>query len=145
MIEVVNRSGYNGESYYVGRPSPLGNPYTHVGSRHAEYRVATRDEAVDKYESWLKEKLGSDNEISREFWSLVEFYKDFGRLVLSCWCAPKRCHADVIARMIKEHVDAGTSLQEYQEQSQAMEEEGCCEDVQEEDAGGERVVGCSEG
>jgi len=101
MIRVVNRSSYTGVACYVGRPGPLANPYTHVPSKHAQWKVENRDEAVDRYQEWLTEKLKTDNETSQAFKELVDVYRDFGGLVLSCWCAPKRCHAEVIAEMIK--------------------------------------------
>ena len=143
MIKIVNRSNYDGHASYVGRPGPLGNPYSHVQSGMAEYMVGTRDEAVDMYEPWLKEKLKTDNDTSRAFGDLVEVYEAFGHLVLSCWCAPKRCHAEVIAKLIEEKVCAGETLQESKKQGEAVEGESCCEDVEEEDAGREGVVGCS--
>ena len=104
MIKIVNRSDYVGLAVYVGRPSPLANPYSHVPSRYAKWRVATRDEAVDKYREWLLEMLTMENDTSRAFRELVQVYRDFGALVLSCWCAPKKCHAEVIAELIRQEV-----------------------------------------
>jgi len=104
MIEVVNRKDYGGVAYYVGRPGPLANPYTHVPSRYAKWKVASRDEAVDKYREWLLEMLTMENETTEAYRELVQSYRDFGGLVLSCWCAPKRCHADVLKEMILQEV-----------------------------------------
>ncbi len=104
MIKVVNRKMYKGtDGCYVGRPSPLGNPYTHLsGSKHAKFKVATRDEAVEKYQEWLKNALENDRVVYNAFWHLVQFYRDFGKLVLVCHCAPQRCHAEILREMILE-------------------------------------------
>lgn len=103
MIKVVNRKTYKGtDGVYVGRPSPLGNPYTHVPSKYAEFKVATRDEAVEKYREWLQNALKHDRVVYNAFWHLVQFYRDFGQLTLACHCAPKRCHAEVLRDMILE-------------------------------------------
>jgi hypothetical protein len=55
MINVVNKKTFKGGGVYIGRPSPLGNPYTHIADRRtlAQNVVKTRDEAVAKYAEWL--------------------------------------------------------------------------------------------
>ncbi len=107
MIRVVNRRNYRGhDAVYVGRGTPLGNPYSHLptGSSQAKFKVETRDEAVDKYAEWLPDAMKTDPMVRKVFEGLVQFYRDFGELTLSCYCAPKRCHAEVIARMVQEAV-----------------------------------------
>ncbi len=66
---------------YVGRPSKWGNPFT-IG------RDGTRDEVVEKYRAWLP-MSGLDPRELRG--------KD-----LVCWCAPERCHADVLLEKANE-------------------------------------------
>jgi len=125
VIHIRNRRKYKGDGVYVGRPtSPLGNPFSHVPSKYADVMVATRDEAVDRYEPWLREKLQTDPQVRKAFDDLVQFYRDFGELILICWCEPKRCHAGIIKRLILEAVGAEASHQEHQEQSQALEAAG---------------------
>jgi len=125
MIRVVNKKTYGGDGVYVGRPHPLGNPFSHIrSSTRAEVIVGSRDEAVERYEEWLKEKLETDSLVRRAFEDLVQFYRDFGELTLICWCEPKRCHAGVLKRLILERVGAGETHQEHQEQSQALEAAG---------------------
>jgi len=102
MIRVENRKTYRGDGIFVGRPSPLGNPYSHLSFSKAEFRVATRDEAVDNYRGWLEEKLDSNNPASRLFLNLLDQYEKTGELVLICFCKPERCHADIIKEMIEE-------------------------------------------
>jgi hypothetical protein len=67
------------DAVYVGRPSEFGNPFV-IG------RDGTRDEVVDKYRGWL---MGQPE--------LVEKAKQqLAGKNLVCWCAPARCHADVL-------------------------------------------------
>lgn len=72
---------------YVGRGSPFGNPFTHGESRLAQFRVATRAEAIARYEDWLLQQP-----------ELVARLPELRGKVLGCWCAPLPCHAEVLAR-----------------------------------------------
>ena len=93
MISVGSRKrGDIGE--YVGRPSPLGNPF-----RPSEQGVG---ETLNKYEVWLKDRIAVwDTKVTDELRRLEEIAKE-GDLVLVCFCAPNPCHADVIKRAIEE-------------------------------------------
>lgn len=70
---------------YVGRPSRYGNPYT-IG------RDGTRAEVIAKYEAWLRSQPELVARVKRELRGKV----------LSCWCAPLPCHAEVLARIAVE-------------------------------------------
>jgi len=102
MIRVVNRR-FCSKGEYIGRPSPLGNPFTHLSnSKHAEIMVATRDEAIDGYEQWLHGKLrDGDHGIAMELRRLKSILDDTGNLTLVCWCKPARCHGDVIKSILE--------------------------------------------
>lgn len=113
MIKIVNKHWYKGEdgSYeWIARPSVLGNPFTHLkGKTTAQYTVSSRDEACEKYEEWIKEELKKDGEVKKEFNRLVQKYKDTGKLVLMCYCAPYRCHGETLAKLIKESINIDIS------------------------------------
>jgi hypothetical protein len=145
VIRIENKKTFKGEGVYVGRPSPLGNPFSHVPSTKAEFRVETRDEAVDCYEPWLRGKLKTDTLVKTAFWTLVDFYRVFGDLTLICWCVPKRCHAEIIAKLIEEAIDAGETCNEPPQQVQAVETQGSGEDVAEQDLAGEDSVETTQG
>lgn len=82
---------------YVGRPSPLGNPYSHLPLTLAKYRVATRDEAIKAYRGWLEERIGAkDPRVCGELQRLAALARERGTLMLVCWCSPLRCHAEVV-------------------------------------------------
>lgn len=72
-------------SYYSLEQSVFANPYT-----VDEYE---REEAVRLYELWLFEQLVCED----------SFYEAFTELVgesLACWCLPKLCHGEVLARAV---------------------------------------------
>ena len=109
MINVVNKKSWKGEGHYIGRPTPLGNPFSHMCGTTAEFRVATRDEAVERYRDWLLGRLDSDNPATRMFVALLDEYESRGELTLVCNCTPLSCHANVIRDFILEatHQDGG--------------------------------------
>ena len=112
MITVVNRRTYTGPwdetVVYVGRPTPLGNPFTHLAVAHtkAEHHVATREEAISSYRVWLRTALRvpfSEGRVA--FQTLVDLRFRHGHLTLVCWCAPLPCHAHVLAEEVMRWIE----------------------------------------
>lgn len=68
---------------YCGRPSLLGNPFTHIKDKKtkAEFLVNTREEAVSKHKEYISEHS-----------ELLPMIYDLKGKTISCWCAPKLCH-----------------------------------------------------
>lgn len=99
-ITVVNKHhGKIGE--YIGRGNPLGNRFSHMQNTRAEFIVGSRDEAVDRYEGWLTERMEvRDQEILTELYRLKQLAES-GPLNLVCFCAPRRCHGDVVKKVIE--------------------------------------------
>ena len=79
---------------YVGRPSPLGNPFA-IG------RDGDRTEVIAKYRKWLWNNLDYGTPQQIELDRLAEKFIAQRGLTLVCWCAPLPCHADVIASAIE--------------------------------------------
>lgn len=73
------------EYTYIGRGSPWGNPFV-IGPD------GSRDCVIAKYEKWIREQP--------ELLARLPELKD---KVLACWCAPLRCHASVLLKLMKEH------------------------------------------
>ena len=89
-IRVLNKRLVADRGEYVGRPSPLGNPFKLE-------RESDRESVIERYEVWLHEKIRTRNKVvCDELNRLYKIARDSGVLELLCWCAPKRCHADVI-------------------------------------------------
>lgn len=82
---------------YIGRDNPslglrdigYGNPFSHKAVSQAEFRVATRDEAIERFEAWVLDQPDLVLRIKREL----------AGKTLGCWCAPLRCHGEVLARI----------------------------------------------
>lgn len=69
---------------YIGRGSPWGNPFV-IGPD------GTREEVIKKYEDWI-----------RTVSELLKRLDELDGKILGCWCVPKRCHGDVLIKLIEE-------------------------------------------
>ena len=99
MISIVNRRTAgevrNGTvRIYVGRPSPLGNPFV-IG------RDGDRDGVIKKYRDWMIGELRREEPSVIDELLRIEALGKKGTVELECWCAPLRCHAEVIKEVIQ--------------------------------------------
>jgi len=86
---------------YIGRPSEWGNPYSHKDGTIAQFKVATREEAIEKYEEYLRS--------NSHLMGKIECLR--GK-ILGCWCAgkepltqndtPFKCHGQIILKILAE-------------------------------------------
>lgn len=89
MISIVK--GPIPGSHYVGRPTPLGNPFPAT-----DKSLAARNIACDRYHEWFYAKVKSGDEaVLNELRILYRKARD-GDLMLRCYCAPLRCHSQTI-------------------------------------------------
>lgn len=81
MPRVLNKrsSGVPGGAVFIGRPSKFGNPFV-IG------RDGDRDEVVRKYREWICTQPALLHAAKTELAG-----KD-----LVCFCAPLKCHGDVL-------------------------------------------------
>lgn len=104
-IKVVNKKTHEPTEYdyYIGRPSMLGNPYTHLDtSKLSKFKVDTRDEAIALYEDYFYERVNNyDIDFLNELDKMYKIYKEHGELNLVCWCKPKSCHGDHIKKYLE--------------------------------------------
>ena len=120
-VSVVNLKTHKktDHDYYVGRPSVLGNPYTHLqDSRTAKYIVDDRETAISLYKDYFYDNLHTDafqNEIKK----IIEIYDEHGEVNLCCWCKPKSCHGDYI----KEYIDRILKERKIKEAKEATRED----------------------
>lgn len=94
MCQVVNRKHMSvnmndADIVYIGRGSVWGNPFSHKAGTKALWRVKTRDEAVDSYRSHLWKSISSEQ-------ITIEMLKALDGKRLACYCAPLKCHGDII-------------------------------------------------
>jgi len=93
----------HGEPYdvYIGRGSPFGNPFK-IG------KDADRDAVVESYRHYFLTKLHLDADFTQKVIALR------GKR-LGCYCAPERCHGEVIAELLDAGYIDGVSPEEYRE------------------------------
>ena len=77
---------------YIGRPSKWGNPFT-IG------RDGTRAEVISKFREYL---LNTP--------SLLAEVKKLQGKTLACWCHPKPCHGDVLAKLAEAEAEEPPGL-----------------------------------
>ena len=92
MITVAKASNFF-EEVYVGRPSILGNPFR-IGPD------GDRDSVIAKYKIWILGQIETNGAVRAELVKIKRLAEK-GNVVLYCWCAPLKCHADVIKSLIE--------------------------------------------
>jgi hypothetical protein len=85
---VVNKYHSLPFDLYIGRGSKWGNPFTHMENTQAEFKVETRDEAVQAYRNWVVQQP-----------KLLEMIPELQGKTLCCFCKPKSCHGDVLSEL----------------------------------------------
>ncbi|MEU6721661.1 DUF4326 domain-containing protein [Nonomuraea sp. NPDC046802] len=82
LVVHSKRSHYD---VYIGRPSKWGNPFV-IG------RDGNREQVIARYEQWLTEQP-----------QLLAALHELTGKILGCWCAPRPCHGDVLARLANQN------------------------------------------
>lgn len=82
VVKMQGRRPRRPDEVFIGRPSRWGNPFL------AGYD-GTRDEVVDKYLEWI---------ITQPH--LMDQLPNLAGKKLLCYCAPLRCHGDVLADLV---------------------------------------------
>ncbi len=98
-VVVVNRHTYSGPRdntfVYIGRGTPLGNQWSNLSGTAATYRVATREEAVSRFDGWLWEQIEKGDGPAFTFiQQLMRRAANGEQIKLACSCTPKLCHGD---------------------------------------------------
>ena len=94
MIKVGRRT--TTRSIYIGRPSPLGNPYS-----MKDKSIEERNRVCALYQKWFDDKVVNKDP---EVMLALELIPNDA--VLGCYCSPLRCHGDTI----KKYIDEKSSL-----------------------------------
>jgi hypothetical protein len=86
--KVVNKYHKVPYDVYIGRGSKWGNPFSHMDNTMAKFKVATREEAIEKYREWIMTQP-----------QLLADLHELKDKTLCCFCKPKACHGDVLAEL----------------------------------------------
>jgi hypothetical protein len=90
IVNIVNKRKFEGEGVYIGRPSPLGNPFT-------AKQEGSKEIAISKYRLWLNTQWNTGNtRVINELKRIASMLKTTGEVNLICWCAPAQCHGEVV-------------------------------------------------
>lgn len=108
MITVVNKYKHTPteSDVYIGRGSPLGNPYTskQLSDTKAKFQAKDRDDSIQKYREHLYTEIELRNdEIWKGIREILNKLDKNGYVNLVCFCKPKPCHGDIIKEIIEEH------------------------------------------
>lgn len=101
LVNIRAKNAPAGKVLYIGRPKDnrrnhFGNPFNHLESSKATIKVASRDEAVDFCREWLDGTAHQEVEPERRQWILDNLSQVREADAVSCWCAPARCHGEVL-------------------------------------------------
>lgn len=72
----------------IDRATKWGNPFI-------MYKEEDRDHVCEQYEKWLKEQIAAGKISQQDLAALADHD-------LYCWCAPLRCHGEILHRMAQE-------------------------------------------
>jgi hypothetical protein len=79
---------------YIGRPSKWGNPYSHKEGTKAEFKVDTREQAIEAYYYYITEGEGQH---------LLKDLDELKGKTLGCWCSPKPCHGEILINLVEKY------------------------------------------
>lgn len=103
---VVNKYHSLPFDLYIGRGSKWGNPFSHMENTQAEFKVDTREEAVEAYRNWIGQQP-----------KLLEMIPELQGKTLCCFCKPKSCHGDVLSELANMLTVTNWVGQEYAHQN----------------------------
>lgn len=101
-IKVLNKHHFKCEpvgSFYIGRGSPLGNPYP--------VKQYGREACIALYTVWLKQQIDARNEpVIAALEAIGAEVMQTGEAKLLCFCKPLHCHGDHIATVVMNVINA---------------------------------------
>jgi hypothetical protein len=106
MIFLVNKYKHvpTPNDVYIGRGSPLGNPFTgskKLSETKALVQCDTPEIAIAAYREYLYQAIiNKDKAICQELNRIWQMAK-YGDVYLVCFCAPKPCHGLIIKHLIE--------------------------------------------
>ena len=120
-MSVVNLKGRQPQSIkpgkvYCGRPQNMGG-WRFPGSKFANPFKVGRDGELDDVLLKYRDYITSTP-------SLMESLGELRNKVLACWCAPAKCHCDVLLELLNEPVEEdGDTLDDHTKDSEPLAED----------------------
>jgi hypothetical protein len=92
---------------YIGRseriPYHFGNPFSHLKNSRSAIVVKTREDAINEFEKWLLGISHKNLDQDRRHWIIKHLWKIKQAKRLACFCAPAKCHGDILKKTALEH------------------------------------------
>lgn len=92
--------------FRIDRATALGNPY-HIS------QSCTREQSIKAYESYFIDIMynckgsttptGDESPFIKAYREIRMYFEEHGFVDLYCWCAPRHCHGEIIAKHLIEH------------------------------------------
>ena len=92
-LTVVNKHFFEGDSMYIGRGSPLGNPF--------KLSPDSRATVIAKYRVYLEAAIDKEQPDIMAELSRIKSKLLMGDVNLACFCAPSACHGDIIKEVVE--------------------------------------------
>ena len=91
------------ENVYIGRAGVVFIDGVRFPLQHSPFanpfkidKDGTREEVITAYKIYMEDRLATEPELREQLVALKD--KNLG-----CWCAPERCHGDVLLELIEKH------------------------------------------
>ena len=94
---IVVGKKWDKDAIYIGRGSPLGNPFV----MHTE---EDRNVVCDKYEEWFNKQVQEGNACVLKELRRIYLLAKRQDIVLGCYCSPKRCHGETIKKFLDKYL-----------------------------------------
>lgn len=107
MINIVNKRTHipTDHDFYIGRGSPLGNPFIFQNSKFGAPNCCDREESIGLFKHYLLDKIEKhDRVICDELNRIYKVAKN-GDVNLVCFCVPLKCHGEIIKEIIEEKIN----------------------------------------
>ena len=112
IVVVHTKRSNHPNTINVGRPSVLGNPFSHLSYVKHVTHVPTVEDAVQHYKSWLIDRIADSQPVRSALNHIINVGQQHGTVHLACWCKDETkpypsdhvCHADVIRNAIMTHL-----------------------------------------
>lgn len=106
-VKNKHKSAKEPNDIYIGRGSPLGNPFTHldIEKTKAQYKCENRKQSIDNYEAYLRQKINDNDRIVCNELNKIYLAAVAGDVNLVCFCKPKSCHGDIIKKIVEEKIN----------------------------------------
>lgn len=112
IVVVHTKRSNHPNTINVGRPSVLGNPYSHLPHAKNTTLTASVEESVQRYKVWLADRINTSITVCDALNHIILTGQKHGTVHLACWCKDETkpyptdhvCHADVIRNVIMAHL-----------------------------------------